>query len=130
MIGLDTSAIIDIFKGSENIKKFLESNREPLAATIISYLELYFGLDPINSKHSDEARYYDEFFEDVYNVYLTKDSCKEAQKIFWKLKKEGKIIEQFDCAIAALLITGGIKKILTKNPKHFERINQLSIIDY
>ena len=73
MIGLDTSAIIDIFKGSENIKKFLESNREPLAATIISYLELYFGLDPINSKHSDEARYYDEFFEDVYNVYLTKD---------------------------------------------------------
>lgn len=130
MIGLDTSAIIDIFRGNENIKKFIENNEEPLAATIMSYLELYFGLDPENAKHVDEAKYYDEFFEDVYNVFLTKDSCKEAQKLFWKLKKEGKIIEQFDCTIAALFIKSGIKKILTKNPKHFERINQLSVMSY
>ena len=45
MIGLDTSAIIDIFKGDKSIKLILEKNREPLAATIMSYLELSFGLD-------------------------------------------------------------------------------------
>ena len=39
MIGLDTSAIIDIFKGDNNIKQFLKKNKEPLAATLISYLD-------------------------------------------------------------------------------------------
>jgi len=130
MIGLDTTAIIDIFKGDGNIKKFLENNKEPLAATIMSYLELHFGLDLQNSKHIVEEKYYDEFFKNLYSVDLTKDSCKEASKIYWKLKEEGKIIEQFDCTIAALLLTNGIKKILTRNTEHFQRIKELKTISY
>lgn len=130
MIGLDTSAIIDIFRGEPNIKRFLESNKEPLAATIISYLELYFGLNPENPRHLEESKYYNEFFNGVYNVDLTKESCEEASKIFWRLRKEGRTIEQFDCVIAASFIANGIKKIITRNPKHFERISQLNVISY
>ena len=130
MIGLDTSAIIDVFKGEEKIKEFLESNREPLAGTIMNYLELFFGLNPEDPKHVMEGKYYQEFFKSLYNIDLTKDACEESSKIFWQLKKEGKTIEQFDCVIAALFITNGIKKILTRNPKHFERIKQLEIIHY
>lgn len=130
MIGLDTSAIIDIFKGNPRIKQFLENNKEPLAATIMSYLELFFGLNPENPKHTEEGKYYQEFFKSLYNIGLTKESCEEASKIFWKLRKEGKVIEQFDCVIAALLLTQGINKILTKNPKHFEKIKQLNMIVY
>ena len=130
MIGMDTSSIIGLFKGNERIKQFLEKNKEPLAVTIISYLELYFGLNPEDPKHIIEAKYYDEFFKSLYNIDLTKDSCKEASKIFWKLRKEGKVIEQFDCIIAALFITGGIKEILTMNPKHFEKIKQLNVVSY
>ncbi len=130
MIGLDTSAIIDIFKGEKKIKKFLENNREPLAATIISYLELFFGLNPEDFKYNEEEKYYDEFFKSLYNIDLTKDSCKEASKIFWNLKSDGKMIEQFDCVIAGLFVANGIKKIVTRNPKHFERIKQLTVINY
>ena len=130
MIGLDTSAIIDIFKGDNNIKQFLKKNKEPLAATLISYLELFFGLDPRNPKHAIEERYYDEFFKSLYNLNLTKNSCKEASKIFWELKKKGESIEQFDCIIAALLLTNGINKIVTRNTKHFEKIKQLRAIGY
>ena len=68
MIGLDTSAIIDIFKGNAEIKKILENNKEPLAATIVSYMELFFGLNPLNSKHIAEGNYYKEFFKSVYNI--------------------------------------------------------------
>ena len=57
MIGLDTSAIIDIFKGNQNIKLFLNGNKEPLAATIMSYLELFFGINPENPNHVEEGRY-------------------------------------------------------------------------
>ena len=130
MIGLDTSAIIDIFKGNQNVKAFLETNKEPLAANIMSYLELFFGLNLEDSKHIAEGKYYSEFFKSIYNIDLTKDSCEEASKIFWNLRKEGKTIEQFDCIIAALYITNGIKKILTRNPRHFEKIRHLDVIGY
>ena len=130
MIGLDTSAIIDIFRGNEKIKNFIEENKEPLAVTIMSYLELFFGLNPENPRHMTEGKYYNEFFNSLYNVDLTKNSCEEASKIFWRLKKEGKTIEQFDCVIAALFLANGISKILTKNPKHFEKIKHLDVISY
>lgn len=130
MIGLDTSAIIDIFKGEPNIKHFLDGNKEPLAATIMSYLELYFGINPENSSHLEESKYYDEFFKSVYYVDLNKESCEVASRIFWKLRKEGKTIEQFDCVIASSFIANGIKKILTRNTKHFEKINQLTVMSY
>lgn len=130
MIGLDTSAIIDLFKGERGIKLFLERNKEPLAATIMSYMELFFGLNPEDPKHIIEGEYYSEFFKSLYNIDLSKGSCEEASKIFWDLKKEGKPIEQFDCVIAALLLSNGITKILTRNPKHFERIKQLRAITY
>lgn len=130
MIGLDTSAIIDLFKGDEKLKKYFEKNKEPITVTMMSYLELYFGLDPKNSEHETEEKYYDDFFKTAQNLNLTKNSCKEASKIFWELKKRGGEIEQFDCVIAALFITNGINKILTRNVKHFENIRQLKAISY
>ena len=130
MIGLDTSAIIDIFRGNRDIKKFLDNNREPLAATTISYLELFFGLNLKDAKHRKEAGYYKEFFKSLYNIELTKDSCELSSEIFWSLRKEGKMIEQFDCVIAAMLISNGINKILTRDSKHFEKIKQLNVISY
>ena len=88
MLGLDTSAIIDIFRGNKDIKPFLENNKEPLAVTIMSYLELFFGLNPENPKHKTEGSYYQDFFKSLYNVDLNQESCEEASKIFWRLKKD------------------------------------------
>ncbi len=130
MIGLDTSAIINLFEGYDNIKQFLLDNKEPLAVTIASYLELFFGLNPANPKHLEEGKYYEEFFKALYNIDLNKGSCQEDSRIFWKLKKEGRKIDQFDCLIASVFLTNGISKILAGNQKHFERIKQLNIITY
>jgi predicted nucleic acid-binding protein len=130
MIGFDTSAVIDLFKGEEGLKNFFKKNKEPLAASIMTYLELYFGLDPENPKHQLEGKYYDEFFKNLYSVGLTEASCKEASRIFWELKKEGKEINKFDCVMASIFLTNGIKKILTKNAKDFKKIRGLSVINY
>ena len=130
MIGLDTSAIIDIFKGEGRIRNFLENNKEPLASTIVNYMELFFGINPGDARHVAEGKYYDEFFKGLYSISLSNEACKEASKIFWALKKEGRIIEQLDCVIAACFLTNGITKILTRNPEHFERIKQLNVIRY
>ena len=130
MLGLDTTAIIDIFKGEPKIKGFLEVNKEPLAVAIMSYLELFFGINPEDTNHIMEGKYYGEFFRGLYNIDLTKESCEEASRIYWTLKKEGKTIEQFDCVIAASFLKSGISKILTRNRKHFKNIKRLDVISY
>ncbi|MBS3176447.1 type II toxin-antitoxin system VapC family toxin [Candidatus Woesearchaeota archaeon] len=130
MIGLDTTAIIDFFRGNERIKAFLQSNREPLAATTLSYAELFFGLNPQDQKHALEGNYYREFFNKMYHINLTPEACEEAAKMFWELKKEGKEISQFDCMIAASFLIMGVRKILTANVKHFERIKKMQVVRY
>ena len=130
MIGLDTSAIVDIFRGELRVKEFLSKNQEPLAVNIVSYLELSFGLETGNPRHDKERRFYDEFFNTLYNFDLTRESCIEASRIFSVLKKEGKVIEPFDCAIAGIFLSNGIRKIITRNPKHFERIKGMDVIIY
>ncbi len=130
MIGLDTSAIIDIFKGSESIKEILLTINEPLIVTEISYLELMFGLDLKNLKHKREEKYYDEFFQSFLTLNLNNKACKKASEIFYDLKKKGKDIEQFDCIIAGIFLSNGIDKIISRNIKHFSNIIGLRVIPY
>lgn len=130
MIGIDTSAIIDIFKGSASIKEILLGINEPLIVTEISYLELMFGLDIKNLKYKKEEKYYDEFFQSFLTLNLNDKACKKASEIFWDLKKKGKAIEQFDCIIAGIFLSNGIDKIISKNIKHFSNIIGLKVVPY
>ena len=130
MIGLDTTAIIDIFRGDAGIQDFLRKNREPISSTMLNYLELYFGIDNGSKNSKKEGDYYDEFFESIITFELKKDSCKKASEIMSYLKNRGTPIEGFDCAIAAIFLTNGVKKILTRNIKHFEKINGIEVLSY
>ena len=130
MIGLDTNAIIDLFKGKNEIKRILSETEEPLVATQMSYLELQFGLNPEERTHQMEEKYYDEFFKTVMMLELTSHACKKAAEIHWRLKKKGAMIGKFDCIIAGMLLINGVNKIITKNKKDFEKIAGISVIEY
>ena len=108
MIGLDTSALIDL----------------------VNPFEFYSGLDLENNEHQQEETYYLEILKTLYHFDVTVQSCKYASRIFWRLKKQGKMISRFDCLIAATFITNGVNKILTRNKKHFENIKEIEIIEY
>jgi len=128
MIGLDTTAMIDLFKGVDSIKQVLNKNKEALCATRVTYLELMFGIDP--AKHKDEEAFYDAFYSTVYALELDAESCKKAGRLFQELKQKGKTIGEFDCVIASMFLSNGIKKVVTRNKKHFEHIPGLSVIGY
>ena len=130
MIGLDTTAIIDIFKEDQGIKKVIERLEEPLASTIINYQEIIFGLDFDKAEHKDEEKYYDEFFENIFLLPLDKESAKKASRIFRALQKKGADIGRFDSMISGILLQNGIKKIITRNTKHFSRIKDIEAIGY
>ena len=130
MIALDTTAIIDIFKGDEDIKKLLLKLKEELITTLINYQEIMFGLDLANSRYQEEEVYYDEFFQDTNILVHNLESAKKGAEIYWQLKHGGKTIERFDCMIAGILLTHGVYRIITRNIKHFENIKELEIISY
>src|SRR3989338_2405424 len=130
MIGLYTSTIIDLFKGDDNVISFLNNTREQVSTTVINIFELYIGLDLINPIHQEEEVYYLELLENMPNFSLDIRSCRHASKILWNLKKQGKIINRWDCAIAAIFMDNGVDKILTKNKKHFENIKGLKVLSY
>ncbi|MBI5803887.1 PIN domain-containing protein [Candidatus Pacearchaeota archaeon] len=130
MIGLDTTAIIDIFKNEPNIKKVIEKSNEPFAATIMSHQEIFFGLDLKDQLYINEEKYYDEFFNKIFLFPLDLFSSKRAAEIFWRLKKEKKEIGRFDCMIAGIFLTNEVNQIITKNVKHFSQIKELKIISY
>ena len=130
MIGVDSSAIIDFFKKDESLRKLLESINVPLVVNRVTYLEIMFGLDFSNPLHRIEEGFYDRFFDSLMIFELNRDSCKKATEIFWYLRKNGKIIELFDCVIAGIYLTNGITKIVTKNKKHFANIKGLEVLSY
>ena len=130
MIGLDSCAIIDFYRGDLNIKNLIESCEEILVVNNICYLEIINGIDYENSKHKTEEKYYDYFFESLKNLNLDIKSCKKSSEILWDQKKQGKIIEVFDCVIAGIYLSNGVKKIITRNKKHFENIKDLEIVSY
>lgn len=130
MIGLDTTAIIDMFKGDTLLKDVLAVQKEPFAATQLSYLELLFGIDPNVKAHQEEKKYYDEFFKSLFVFQLDSNTCVKASEIYWKLKKRGKVIGKFDCIIAAIFLANGVNKIITRNVKHFQNIPEMKVIFY
>lgn len=55
---------------------------------------------------------------------------KRAATIAAKLDATGERIDQFDCLIAAVILSHGYSKIMTNNKKHFLRIEGLTVITY
>ena len=130
MIGIDTSALIDLFKRDSAIKELLEKINEEIILNQTVYLELMFGINPKDRSHDDEERFYDEIFESFSVLGLDKNASKKASEIFWKLKAEGKEISQLDCTIAAVYLSNKIDTIITKNEKHFKKIKGLKVLSY
>lgn len=130
MIGLDTTAIIDLFKGNEAISKIVNNSNELFFTTIINYQEIMFGINPQMNASQEEMLFYDQFFDHIYVITLNKENTKSAADLFWNLKKKGKEIGKSDCMIASILQSNGVQKIITKNVRHFKEIPQLEVISY
>ncbi len=127
---MDTSALIDLFKNNVAIIKLLENVEEEVVFNKIVYFELMLGLNPEKKEHQNEEAFYDNFFKNYDSLNLNEDSCKKARDILFKLKKHGKTIEPLDCAIAAIYLSNGVSKIITKNKKHFEQIENIEVVPY
>ncbi|MBD3203602.1 PIN domain-containing protein [Candidatus Woesearchaeota archaeon] len=128
---LDTSFLIDLMKHDSNaldrLRKSVKIN-EPQLITSISIFELFSGIQQ-SSKTEQEKKKIRKVLKDQIVVPLDEKAAEKAGEIHGKLIKLGKRIESGDCLIAGIAITKK-QKLLTRNIKHFSRIDGLEIDEY
>jgi len=123
---LDTNICIYLLNGDETLKeKVKEVGLFSLAISNATLAEIYFGA--YCSKKVEENLKRIAVFKKHLTVY---SDSEESAKIFGKfksrLKSQGKIIEDFDILIASIAFTNNCI-LVTNNPKHFQRIQELQI---
>lgn len=135
MIILDTNACIDYLNGSDEIQKVITEQEDFIYITSITVYEVKIGLERTKRKIS-EKRYnelYKIWVEFISSMEIFTLGYKEAEKaaeIYDILELKGNGIDDNDILIAGIMLSNGITKIITRNVKHFEKIETLEIIKY
>ena len=135
MIILDTSACIDYLNGNEQLKKLISDQENLIHITSITIYEINIGLEKTKRKISEErynllSKDWLEFISGMEIFPLGFKEAEKAAKIYDFLESEGLRIDDNDILIAGIMLTNGIKKIITKNVKHFERIKVIEVLSY
>ncbi|MBN1216596.1 MAG: type II toxin-antitoxin system VapC family toxin [Candidatus Lokiarchaeota archaeon] len=135
MIILDTNACIEYLNGKESIKDILSKQDDLIHITAITVYEVNIGLERTKRKIS-EKRYkflhkiWREFTDGMQIFQLGLKEAEKAAQLFDKLEAKGLKLDDNDILIAGIMLANGIKKIITKNVTHFNRIEELEIIEY
>jgi tRNA(fMet)-specific endonuclease VapC len=132
MACLDTNFIIDIIKGKISIETLNKLEDNSLSIASPSIVEIIRGLHlkstSQNIKHNEEEK-----IENILNslniLQLNKENAKAAGKIQAQLVNKGEDIGIMDIMIAAIAITNN-EILITRNKKHFEKIEGLKIETY
>lgn len=135
MILLDTSACIDYLNGNKDLKKVVEDQDELLHISSITVYEMNIGFERTKRKISDQRykQLYKPWVEFISSMEVFSLGFKEAEtaaKIYDLLESQGQRIDDNDVLIAGIMLSNGIKKIITNNIGHFKRIEGLELITY
>ncbi len=123
--------LIDFLRGKEEAVELInKSQSSVLFTTEINVFELITGTYLLENKVKENLEKLNAFLSKLVILEINRNAAVESGKIAANLIKEGKKIEVTDCLIAGTAIANGIKIIATRNKSHFERINQIKVIDY
>ena len=127
----DTSFIIDLLRGDETAERLLdiiEKEAQPQKVSSVTVLELYEGVARSQMPESKQKRILD-ILETKHVVSADRAVMRKAGKLSGELVNDGKRIEREDCIIAATALLND-EPIITRNTKHFGRVDGLEIRSY
>lgn len=124
---IDTDWVIDHFNNIKKVtRKLKELRPQGIALSIISLAELYEGV--YYSRDSEKSeKTLSTFLTDIQLVGIDDGICKVFARERGKLRKQGKIIGDFDLLIASTCLCYRLA-LLSNNRRHFEMIEGLNII--
>lgn len=128
-IVVDSDILIDLLREKdEAVKKIkeLEKNEE-LATTDINVFELYYGAYKSNKKDKNLSSTRG-LLKNLTLLHTTEEAMETGSRIYSDMKAKGKSIDIRDVLIAAITLQNGAS-LLTRNREHFERIEELVLVD-
>jgi predicted nucleic acid-binding protein len=131
MILLDTSFIIDLYKGADSAKPLVNELRgKSLATTTISLFEVLTGL--CHRRLKEEERSFSRFFSTVRLLGLDKPAAEQAGKIMGELMRLGKQVNALDVLIAGVGVANNVEAIVTKDEDFLDiaKVADLAVMTY
>lgn len=110
MIILDTSFLIDFFKGEEGTRAII---RTDVATSVITYHEIFSGIK--HRKAKKEGEFFRRFFSRVRILDFDLNAAERSSEIMAKLLSSGKAVNALDVLIAGIAIANGAEKIATRD---------------
>ncbi|MBM4352132.1 MAG: type II toxin-antitoxin system VapC family toxin [Deltaproteobacteria bacterium] len=123
---LDTDILIEYFRGSEAIKRKIESltGDDSLGVIWLTFYEFFKGIF-VSGKLGEE-----KFLQSLNETCLILNPSYEAARmggeIYATLRREGKLINDADILIASI-VKAHDAVLVTNNEEHFSRIEGLKI---
>ena len=127
MILLDTSFLIDYFRGSEETKKLIEND---VAITTITYHEIMTGVKWKKAKN--EERFFRRFFSSVRILEYDIRAAEESSTVASRLSAIGKEVNALDLLITGIAVANGIDHIATRDKDFSEiaKVTALTVLTY
>jgi hypothetical protein len=116
MIILDTSFLIDYFRGEGKAKRVIEG--EEIATTVVSYHEIMTGIKIRKTKK--EEKFFKKFFSDIPLLSYDWRAAEESSSIAAKLRAIGSSANDMGLLIAGIAIANGAEKIATRDKDFLE----------
>lgn len=132
MKGVDTTFIIDILRNDKGaLVKAIELDNEPIVFTTeANVYEIVSGV--WQQKINREKALHDmEVLLGRFTVLpLEHRGSLKAGEIAGMLSKQGRMIDDVDCMVAGILLANGCDTVVTRNVRHFERIESMKVESY
>ncbi|MBI2138823.1 type II toxin-antitoxin system VapC family toxin [Candidatus Woesearchaeota archaeon] len=128
MKALDTTFLIDLARGKKEAAAILEIHAD-LVTTQINMFEFIRGL-MLKNTSKDKMLVAIRAFGSVRVLPLTDEGILEAAEISSSLINDGLEIDDADCLAAGICKSHGVKEIITRDIRHFQRIKGIKSVSY
>lgn len=127
MIVMDTSALIDFFRGAAEAREFLD---DELATTVVTYHEILTGVKHRRARRVE--RFFRRFFSQVDVLDLDREAAEESSRIMADLLKLGLPVNSMEVLIAGIAIAKGAERLVTRDRAFLEiaKVSELEILVY
>jgi len=124
---VDSTFLIDLFKAKPSTLS-RKKEEDILVTSQINMYELLVGV--FHERNADKILKAREFFENMRVLPVTEAGILRSAQIAAELMRGGLMVDDADCLTAGIALSHGITTIITRNVKHFNRIEGLTVETY
>ena len=127
MIILDTSALVDYFKGVEKTREFMDND---VTTTVITYYEILSGVK--HRKARKEEQFFRRFFSEIDILDFNLKAAEEASSIMGRLLSIGTPVNSVDVLITGIAVINVAEKIVSRDINFISigKVSDLEVLVY